>query len=498
MESSADRPQAPSPLLRPRVVLLVILVLGYVWFLRAYTAPYAGGSDSSGYLNAAALLREGRLSSVKPTLAGHAPGEFAVGAHQPLGFLTRAGTDEMAPSYPIGLPLHLVAFSWLVGLDWAAIPLNICAALASGAVFYLLARRLDLPPGLATAGTAALWLCPLFLFAALQPMSDLLALTWSLAALYTAVRARESWHWGVACGVAVAWSVLVRPTNLLVVVPVAVALGLHWRSYLWVGLGGLPGAVLLGWYDKTIYGSVLATGYGDVWSAFSREYAMHNSVFFLWWIPGLLTPVVALVLLAPFRAAARRREVAALATWAAILIGFYAFYYHSGETWWYLRFILPAFPALGLISLVVLNSFRVPEAGRPLAAGVLLVAVLGWELYQGRRFELIHNKSGEATYYDSAMWARSNLPPNATIVCMQVSGALYYYTDFLLLRWDQIDPSKIPPLLAAVRSAGRPVYAILYGFEEAGAQERIGGHWKKIARIRNNATVWQVELPATP
>ncbi len=496
-----DSSPAPSHLSprfsRLQVLLVVGFVIGYAWFLRLHTAPYAGGSDSSGYLNAAHLLLEGRLSSVKPALPGHTPSDFAIGAHQPLGFLTRAGTDEMAPSYPVGLPLHLAVFSWIAGLDWATIPLNMCAALASGGLFYLLARRLDLPASLALGGAAALLLCPMFLFAALQPMSDLLALMWSLAALYAALRAREGWRWGVLCGLAVAWAVLVRPTNLLVVVPVAVALGLNWRAYLWVGLGGLPGAILLGAYDRMIYGSVLATGYGDVWSAFSREYAAHNIVFFAWWIPGLLTPVVLLALLAPFRAGVRRREIAALATWAVMLIGFYAFYYHSGETWWYLRFILPAFPALLLIALAVLHSFPAGDSTRKIGGSCLLAAVLIWEVVLTNRFALLEIKSGEATYYDASIWSRTHLPANAAVICMQVSGALYYYTDFLLLRWDQIDPSKVPPLIAALREGHRPVYAILYEFEEADARARLGGQWKKITKIRN-ATMWQVELPLAP
>ena len=44
-----------------------------------------------------------------------------------------------------------------------------------------------------------------------------------------------------------------------------------------------------------------------------------------------------------------------LGLWAGLLTGLYAFYFHSGETWWYLRFILPAFPVLILAALVVLQ-----------------------------------------------------------------------------------------------------------------------------------------------
>jgi hypothetical protein len=383
-----------------------------------------------------------------------------------------------------------------VGLDWATVPLNICAALAGGGLFYLLARRLGLPPVTSLAGVAVLCLCPLYLFAATQPMSDLLALSWCLAAIYTAFRAAEKPIWALACGLSIAWAVLVRPTNLLVAVPVVLALGLSWRSYLWVGLGGLPGAILLAVYNDQIYGSPFSTGYGDIWGAFSRQFAGYNLGFFARWIPGLLSPLVLAVLAAPFLPAGRRREIGVFAAWAVTLIGFYAFYYHSGETWWYLRFILPAFPALLLIALVVLHSFSA-GAGRKLLGTALLAVALTWEVWQVSHLYVIHNKAAEATYPDTAAWARKHLPANAAIMCMQVSGAFYYYTDFLLLRWEQIPPSSVEPLSRVLREQGRPVYAVLYDFEEADARQRMGGRWKEITRIRN-ATIWQVELGASP
>ncbi len=489
-------PARPTTLFNSRrlfVALVAVLVVGYAWFLRLHTAPYAGGSDSSGYLNCAALLLAGRVTIPKNALTGHAPAEFGDGAHQPLGFITRAGTDEMAPSYPPGLPLHLAAFSFLVGLDWATIPLNICSALAGGVLLYLLARRLELPRSLALAGAAVLLLCPLYLFAATQPMSDLLALVWSLASLYAALRAREKRGWALTCGFALAWAVLVRPTDLLLVIPVTLALGVAWRSYLWVGLGALPGALLLGGYNLRISGSPFVTGYGDVWLAFSREYIAHNLAFFARWIPGLLTPVVLAALIAPFRPAGRQRELGVLGAWALVLIGFYAFYYHSGETWWYLRFILPAFPVLILAALVVLHSIPSAATTRKVLGSLLLAASLAWQAGLSYRLQLVHNKSGETTYYDAATWTRTHLPADAAIICMQLSGALYYYTDFLMLRWDQIRPDARATLTRVLLNERRPIYAALYDFEEADARQKMGGRWTKITRIRN-ATIWQVEM----
>lgn len=476
----------------------VLLVAGYAWFLRLHIAPYAGGSDSSGYLNSAALMLDGRLSVPMTTLPGHTAEDFGVNAHLPLGFTDSLESSRMAPSYPPGLPLHLAAFSSLVGLDWAAIPLNICSALAGGALLYLLGRRLGLPRPLALAGVALLLLCPLYLFSAVQPMSDLLALVWSLAALYAAGRARENSGWAWFCGLAIAVAVLVRPTNLLLGLPVILALGTAWRCYPWVAVGGLPGAILFAWYNRQVYGNPFTTGYGDVWFIFGAEYLPPNLRHFACWIPALLSPLVLAALATPFLRAVRRRELFVLGTWAVLLIGFYAFYYHSGETWWYLRFILPVFPVLILAALVALHSLTTTVRWRKPLWALLLTAALAWEIGMTYRLEVPSVKSGEATYPDAAAWARTHLPAGAAIFCMQVSGAFQYYTDFLLVRWDMVQPADMLRLFRALHEQKRPAYAILYDFEEPRAKQSMGGTWTKLARIRQ-ATVWQVEpFPGSP
>lgn len=472
---------------------LLLLAAGYAWFLRQHIAPFAGGADSSGYLNSAALLRAGRFSTPVPVLPGHGVDDFGRLAQQPLGFTSRTSPGWMSPSYPLGLPLHLAAFSFLSGLEQAAIPLNICSALAGGGLLYLFARRLGLPHTLALSGLAMLLLCPLFLFSALQPMSDLLALVWTLAALYAAVRAREKPGWAWFCGLAVALAVLVRPTNLLLALPVMLALGSRWRDYLRVAAGGLAGAVLLAWYNREVYGTLFTTGYGDIRSSFGGEFVPHNLAHFARWITTLLTPFIVTGLAVPFLKTARRREFAVLGSWAVVLIGFYAFYYHSGETWWYLRFILPAFPVLILAALSGLHALTADLRQRTIIWGVLLTICLTWETSMLQRLEVLNLKTGEATYAEAGGWVRTHLPPGTAILCMQVSGAFHYYTDSLIFRWDL---AEMKPLLQALGEQHRPVYAVLFDFEEQPARQRVGGSWTKLAHI-GQATVWQIE-PAAP
>jgi len=501
MDSSAPRSVSPSGWSRAGVLLLAACFAGYAFFLARYAASYASGSDASGYFNSARLLAEGRFEASPRVPFGRQHTEFGLMTFQPLGFIIAEDVARMAPTYPTGLPLHLVAAARIAGWRHAATAVNIFAALGTGLVFLALARRLGLSLEWASVGLLLLWLSPLVLFTALQPMSDLLALLWSLTALYAALRSRGDWRWSLLAGLAAALAVLVRPTNALLVLPLAVALGTDYRRHLGLVLGGLPGAVFFLYYNWRAYGSPLTTGYGDVATAFRTGYAPHNLAHFARWIPTLLSPLVAAALAAPWVPAARRRELAVLGLWAVLLTGFYAFYYHSGETWWYLRFILPVFPALLLTALVAGQSLwsRLPSPlwSRAVLAAVLVFAAV-WQVRLNRSLEVLGIPASEATYLHAADWAEAHLPPGAAVFCMQVSGAFYYYTEFLLIRWDQVREARRAELFTALQEERRPVYAVLYEYERADALARLGGQWRRIATV-GQATFWQLEPPpATP
>ncbi len=501
MEPTAPRPLPTPGLPRAVVLLLAVCFIGYAAFLACYSASYAGGSDSSGYFNSARLFSEGRFHGPARVLAGRNHTEFGLMAFQPLGFIMEKHEPHMAPTYPTGLPLHLLVASWFTGWRHAATVVNIFAALGSGLLLWSLARRLQLTPGWAATAVAWLWFCPLSLYASIQPMSDALALLWSLAALAAALRCREHWRWSLLAGVATSLAVLVRPTNGLLVLPLALALGWDIRRYLFLSLGGLPGGAFFCYYNWKVYGNPLASGYGNVWTAFETTFAPHNLAHFARWIPALLSPLVLAALAAPLVRAARRRELAVLGLWAGLLTGLYAFYFHSGETWWYLRFILPAFPVLILAALVVLQRvgslLPTPFWTRTMFVAVLAFGVV-WQARLSRQLDVLNIPVGEAHYLHAANWARDHLPPESAVFCMQVSGALYFYTPLMIIRWDQVLVARMTELFAVLQMEKRPVYAVLYDFEKADALARLGGEWKKVATV-GNATFWQpAAAPAAP
>src|SRR5207247_606421 len=97
-------------------------------------------------------------------------------------------------------------------------------------------------PALAAAGAAVLGGCPIFVFTSIQPLSDTLATTWTLASVFTALRARRHAGWAVACGAAFSVAVLVRSTNAVLLPALVVFLGLDWPRLARFVVGGIPGA----------------------------------------------------------------------------------------------------------------------------------------------------------------------------------------------------------------------------------------------------------------
>lgn len=80
---------------------------------------------------------------------------------------------------------------------------------------------------------------------------------------------------------------------------------------------------------------------------------------------------------------------------------------------------------------------------------------------------------------------------------MQTSGALFYYTNHTLVRWDCIQPKDFTRLKAALETAGLPLYAVLYPFEtDEVIQKHMPGKWTQI-HVVSPASIWKFEAPLT-
>ena len=442
----------------PRL-FLVLAAFGYAAFIYVKGSPFAAGSDSSGYLNSARLLAAGKFTTSVNSLPQLTPPDWHYYWQEPLGFTAQHLTPRMAPTYPTGLPLHLALAAPIVGWEKAARLVNVLNVLAAAALLYGLARQLALARVWALIGVAFLWTSPLFIFQSLQPLSDALALTWSLAAILCALKSRQNGLWAMAAGAAWAIAVLVRPTSLLIALPLSLALPFSARRWLAAAVGSVPGAAWFFYYNTQAYGSAFTTGYGDISAAFESRFIVGNLAHFTCWVPLLVSlPLTCAAILLPWRRPtfAPPRTILMLGTWIGVLVVFYAPYFCAGSIWSEVRFLLPGFPA------VVLAGLLVAQAWRPAPPWWLLALCLSGQGLLSHQLHVTGIREQERAYRVATRWLETQVAPGSVVITAQLSGAAQYYNQLNLVRWDILPPDQLPQLRAAAAKAQQKIYAAVF------------------------------------
>lgn len=471
----------------------------YAAILLWRSTDVGGGSDSAGYLMSARLITEGRLTLPPRTIPELPADDWH---YTPLGMVMGGSEKTLRPTYPIGFPLHLAAGSALAGWTWGTRLVNVLGALATVVLTYACARQMGARRLFAVSAAACLAASPILVFASLQPLSDMLSTTWNVAAFACAIRARNTGRaaWGCASGCAVAVAVLVRPTDALIVPALSLVLW-NWRQLLAAFLGGVPGAIFLLWYNNTLYGSPFLTGYGPFSGLIGREWIAQTLPMYATWIPRLLPiGVIGLVLVVWWPWRRYWRELAGLLIWFFGFLGFFALYACTHETWWYMRFVLPAFPALAIAAAVA--SEQVSGRGllarkpwMPIALAALPLAVSVWISHGILKDTGVWNMAeGQKPYKELSLWARDNLPSNAVVASLHASCSLYFYTDLTMVRSDNFGADRFAAFRERLRATGRPAYAILLKHDdEPRRQELIPGEWVEVKRSGDFA-LWRLDL----
>jgi hypothetical protein len=481
------------------------LLAGYAAALFHHTSFAVGGSDSSGYLNAARLFSSGRVAEpIRGIVRLGLPDDYGQ-VFVPLGYTPIERPRMMAPSYPPGLPLHMAVAARVAGWSRAPFLVPPLAAVACLVLFWLLARELRLPRSFALAGCALLAFFPTFVFQALQPMSDVPATAWALAAVFAAYRARARGGvgWAALAGASYGVGVLVRPTNALLLAPLLFALPARPKAWLGFVAGGVPAAAFLATYDTALFGRPWTTGYrttladGMEWGHFP-ERARHYG----FWLARLLTPLVPLGWLAVAAdRSAPLRDRAVLVSWFGAFFLFYCFY-APYEAWWYTRFLLPGVPALILGALVVARDVlpREEDARIPRTAAVtgiaLVVAALVVEVnFIEKNFVRKFYRS-ERIYPRACEMARRRVPENGIVASMQMSGALHYYTPLTYAMHNWLLPERFAALRTETESRGYRWYALLSPFETEEVRKNLPGDWREIDRA-GDIVLWELP-PSSP
>ncbi|MDD2764781.1 MAG: hypothetical protein PHE83_12495 [Opitutaceae bacterium] len=476
----------------------------YALLLACYMGAYAGGSDQSGYLNNARLLAKGHVTAPMRILPGLEAKTLPLYTYVPLGFIPDRDRQILIPTYPMGLPLLIMGMAQITGWEHApGLVLGLHALLGLWLVLRL-AHAAGLETGWAWLGALMLATSPLYLLMSLQVMSDVPALVWVTAAVYFAWISRERTWLALPAGMALAMAVLVRPTDLLALVPVAMVTGLSWRRWVLLALGALPGACFQGGFNLIAYGQIFTTGYGYISPSFSLANVPATLLHYAVWLPVVLTPLCLLALGLPALWRRQPRAMAVLAAWVLVFLVFYLFYLHTHQAWGYLRFLLPAFPSLIVATLLVartlLGRFRLTP--RPWWLAAAGAAILAYGISWSRHFDVFTIGHGEKVYPETTAWLRTHLPPNAVIASMQTTGALLYYTKFTFFRWDMMPPESFQRIAAACAAAGRPIYATLYPFEIeekewAAFEKHLTGRWTRIGAVRH-VSIWRYDPSTAP
>jgi hypothetical protein len=149
--------------------------------------------------------------------------------------------------------------------------------------------------------------------------------------------------------------------------------------------------------------------------------------------------------------------------------------YTPWEEWWFLRFLLPAWPAfcLGTAAGIAAIALRVPGLLRPVV--VVGVLALGcWTTGVAVKKEVFLSGEGDQRYPAVAWLVRRFTASNSVIISGQHSGSLRYYAGRLTLRYDRLDPQWLDRAVAWLRDHGVRPYILLDDGERPLFRDRFG------------------------
>jgi hypothetical protein len=479
--------------------LSIVSVVCYGGLLIWKTSFAVGGSDSSGYANEAKAIAAGRL--VQPIEALDRldlPDRFA-DAFRPLAHEPGPRPRTMVPYYAPGFPLHLAAAGVFGNWAWAPFFVSPIAALLLVIATYFLGRELLLSRALAFLCAAIVGGSPILLFQGVQLMSDVVAGLWAAAAVLFALKARSNARYAAASGLAFGLAVLVRPPNLVLLMPLAFALPWTLPAGLLFVSGGLPCASFLTAWNRSLYGSAFETGYAGVLATggFAWQFFPERFPHYLGNVSLMLSPLLPLGWIAA-TADGRipGRDRALLATWFGSYLLLYSFW-GPDHAWWYTRYLIPALPGLVIAAVLAARDLlrRIAQRSTRLAAWIaaaFLVVVAAAETWGYQEWRPLRFGNGQRVYPEACELAARKTGGPAVVVSMEFSGALAYYTRTTPLRWDYLKPGDFGVVVEHARQKGYGIFALILDTEADEAVAHAPGPWTFVGRIRT-ATLWRLE-----
>jgi hypothetical protein len=446
----------------------------------------ASGPDPFAYVSQAALWRGARLDLPVP-LAASVPWPDAVATFAPFGY--RAAPDGAPALVPItapGVPMVMATLQAIFG-HWAAFVVTPVAGGALVLLTFAIGRRVRSP----AVGLVAAWLVatsPALIYSLMWPMADVPAS--ACAALMVWLLLSESTMSAAGAGLAAAAGTLARPNFIVIAAGAGLWLVLDAvfargrqdvvRRVVAFGLTILPGVMIMAWLNARWFGSPFASGYGTAADLFSLGRVGPNVLQYARALAE--TSPLALVGIAALAVPISRVWPGAIGPRAALLLGATAaaaggvyLLYQGFPEWWYLRFLLPAWPAFFVGAAVTLEAIgrRGTLAGALVALVVIAGGITGLGIARARgAFEV---GAGERRYVTIARLVEAYTDPAAVILTSQHSGTVLYYAGRDTVRFDGLDPTWLDRAVDWLAARGRHPYILIEDWEQPIFQTRFAG-----------------------
>jgi hypothetical protein len=476
--------------------LVALAFVAYAFLLERHIGFAVGGADSSGYMSGARLLASGHLSvPVEPVRTLKLNDQFTE-LFVPIGWWPRPGA-RMVPAYPAGLSVHLALAAMIGGWNSGPYYVPWIAAIGSLVLLFGICRQLEVPRWLAVAASAALASLPIFMSSAIQPFSDEVALFWTLAVVWCALRAGRAEAWAVAAGAAFGAGVWVRPTSILMIVPLVVALRLRKRLLLYAAVGAAPFGAALMAFNYALFGGPFRTGYGTLREVVNWDALRNCPKFHFLEVIRTLTPIPLAGLVASlFDRSVERWVRLLLPVWFGVFVAFYSLW-NVCQNWFDMRFILPGIPALLVATVLVMRDAvaALPRwASVVRVVTVVLMAIVCVSCVRAaRRYDALGYD--QSFWPKTVFWAERSIPRRAIVVSGIYGGAFYYYASRFTIRWDFLDDDKFQLLRAYAGNAGLPWYAVTSADADLKPEvfaKRYQARWRPISTYRD-VTLWRLE-----
>lgn len=453
-----------------RLTLLVTITGSIVTWFR-FLLSTIGGADSYGYVSASHMLAGGHLFEAAP-IAEWLSAANRLAIASPLGWAPAANGMGIVPTYPLGMPFLMAAFSKMAGSDAVFLVSPVMALLTLRLVYR--AGRDWFDAEVALLATALLAWNPVFLTYAKQPMSDATATAWVTLAVVLSLR--QSTTSAFVAGLAAGAAVITRPALLIAaaVIPFLSFTGDSKKQrFVLSAIGAAIGVAVQMLLQAKLFGSPFASGYGSTASLFAWSHVPINLGIFGRQIWFALDPIWLIGLLLGFAVASGELRWRLIVLMAAVTLPY--LFWLPFDHWETLRFLLPG---IAILSVIVAAGFaHIAKRLRP-GDWAVAITVLIVVLFAGHNAILLRDSSQfaiqemESRYPLAGEWININTPSNSVVMANQHSGSLRWYGKRQTIRWDFVDPSQLTTTVRELQSHDATVYVALEGDEVAMFDQR--------------------------